>query len=92
MADIEPSTSAYDAPTEARQRFHSFEMQAISSRPLTPEKWRRIQGDHGEETLEVLRRAKVLSDQDQSDAARELMVEWGRLTDLAYGRGTVLAE
>jgi hypothetical protein len=93
MSEIEPDSSEYDAPTEARQRFRAFEMDAIGDRPLTPAKWRVIQGDHGDDTLQILRRAKELVDAERPEAARELMEEWGRLTSLyrneAYGRGRV---
>ena len=62
----------------------------ITSGPDDP---RVIQGDHGDDTLQILRRAKELVDAEQPEAARELMEEWGRLTSLyrneAYGRGRV---
>ncbi len=94
MRELEGGVADYDAPTEAKQRFRTFELAAIARRPLTPEKWREIQGDSGDETLAVLRRAKQLTDAGEPEAAKELMEEWQRLTSLyrneAYGRGQVL--
>jgi len=94
MREMDGGVADYDAPTEARQRFRAFELSAIAQRPLSPEKWREIQGTNGDETLSVLRRAKQLTDDGEPEAAKELMVEWQRLTALyrneAYGRGQVL--
>lgn len=94
MSEMEGGVADYDAPTEAQQRFRPFELAAIAQRPLSPEKWREIQGDNGDEILSVLRRAKALTDAEEPEAARELMEEWQRLTTLyrneAYGRGKVL--
>ena len=94
MSEMDGGVAEYDARVEARQRFRDFELTVVAARPLTPEKWRVIQADRGEESLEILKRAKQLTDDGEPEAARELMEEWQRLTSLykneAYGRGRVL--
>ena len=96
MRDLPAAAADYDAPTEARQRFRAMELDAIADRPLTPAKWRTIQSAHAEEALDVLKRAKAITDEGEPEAARELMVEWQRLTSLyrneAYGRGEVFVD
>ena len=96
MRDLPAAAADYDAPTEARQRFRAMELDAIADRPLTPAKWRTIQSAHADEALDVLKRAKALTDEEEPEAARELMVEWQRLTSLyrneAYGRGEVFVD
>ena len=90
MADMDPSNDAYDAETEARQRFNAYESDLLASVPLDPEDWKAITRNHQDDIKGLFKRSKELVDAGHNEDARVLIEEWNELQNKykaqAYGR------
>ncbi len=90
MANMDPSDDAYDAETEARQRFNAYESDLLASVPLDPEDWKAITRNHQDDIKGLFKRSKELVDAGYNEDASILIEEWSELQNKykaqAYGR------
>ncbi len=90
MSELTGGEQDYDPVTEARQRFHEFEIDLLAAAPLSPESWRQVTAEHRDELKDVFKRSMALTSDGHPDEARALIEEWnelqGKYQAQAYGR------